>query len=275
VIVPDLPAGTGDGISRDELLPRGRPNAADAALAARGLFALEGSFLVERGRDAGLEFEALYCVPAREGWARSLSSIEPTILPEVDIAQIAGYPFHRGALALARRPLESPAKDLAARLAGDPSRGTTILILPETVDPANLGSAFRSAAALGCAAVLLGPRGPDPLCRRALRASMGATLRLPWTRLTGPGCLAPLAQADYRIAACVLDPKAIDLRTFSRPNRLALVLGNEAFGLSASWEDACDLRLTLPMLGGADSLNVAAAAAVFLYALGRNDRFIT
>ena len=64
-----------------------------------------------------------------------------------------------------------------------------------------------------------------------------------------------------------LDPSARDIRSWERPPRLALVLGNEATGLSAPWLEACSDRITLPMLGGADSLNLATAAAVFLYAL--------
>ena len=245
---------------------------ADRSREALGLLALEGAFLIERGLRAGLRLEALLCVPAREAWARGLGipGLEPEVLPEAELAAEAGYPFHRGALALARRPAERGAGELAAILAGPPepgARASTILVLPELSDPANLGSAFRSAAALGCEALLLGPAGPDPLCRRALRASMGASLSLPWARLPGPEGLRPFSEAGYEAAACVLDPGAADLRSFRRPPRLALVLGNEAFGLSPPWRAACPLSLTLPMRGGADSLNLAAAAAVFLYAL--------
>jgi tRNA G18 (ribose-2'-O)-methylase SpoU len=233
--------------------------------------ALEGAFLVERALDAGLRLEALYCVPARESWARDIAlraqgsgvALEPRVLPEAAISEIAGYPFHRGAYALARRP---PAQTVAEAIPGgsDPS---TLLVLPELGDPENLGAAFRNAAALGCSALLLGPGGPDPLCRRALRVSMGSSLVLPWARMAGPEAFAELAAKGFRAAACVLDPGAPDLRSWERPDRLALVLGNEAFGLSPPWLDACQERITLKMLGRADSLNLATAAAVFLYAL--------
>jgi tRNA G18 (ribose-2'-O)-methylase SpoU len=233
---------------------------------------LEGSFLIERALAASLQLESFYCVPAREAWARALlgDSLEPVILPEADISSIAGYAFHRGAFALAKRPKPRAAAEALGKEPGP----CTILVLPEVGDPENLGAAFRNAAAFGCRALLLGPGGPDPLCRRVLRVSMGASLSLPWARLTGPEELESLAKgseggpgAGFETAACVLDPGARDLRGWKRPERLALVLGNEAFGLSAPWLAACGERLTLPMLGGADSLNVAAAAAVFLYAL--------
>ena len=114
----------------------------------------------------------------------------------------------------------------------------------------------------------LAQRGPDPLCRRVLRVSMGASLQLPWARIGGPEEFRALALQGFVSAASVLDPNALDLRSWRRPDRLALVFGNEAFGLSDPWLNACDLRVTLPMRGGTDSLNVATAVALFLYALG-------
>ena len=243
------------------------------------LIALEGAFLIERGASVGLAFEALYCVPAREAWARGLierasgapdadgaaasTALTPTVLPEARISEIAGYRFHRGAYALARRPETLEPIDVMPA----PSGPSTLLVLPEIGDPENLGASFRNAAALGCSAILLGPAGPDPYSRRALRVSMGAALILPWARLRGPEAMEELSERGFCAAACVLDPGARDLREWRPPPRLALVLGNEAFGLSEPWLEACRERVTLKMRGGADSLNVATAGAIFLYAL--------
>ncbi|MDP3179828.1 MAG: RNA methyltransferase [Spirochaetaceae bacterium] len=246
----------------------------DSELAEKGHLALEGAFLIERGIVAGLEILQLFCVPARAAWASALlaqaqgsrpapvrdSLPAPIVLPESEIARIAGYPFHRGALGIARRP--TPPTELPTPAEGD----STILALPESGDPENIGSAFRSAAAMGCAALLLGPKGPDPYSRRILRVSMGASLTLPWARLQGPEGLSSLATRGYRCAACVLDSEAIEVDAYSRPPRLVLVMGNEAYGLSPPWLEACDDRITLSMSGGVDSLNAAVAAAVFLYA---------
>jgi len=236
------------------------------------LVALEGAFLIERALTVGLALERWYCVPSRGPWAQALAarhgSPEAIILPEASIAEIAGYPFHRGAYALARRPAERRLADCVDASDCVKARGQdTILVLPELGDPENLGAAFRNAAALGCGALLLGPVGPDPLCRRVLRVSMGSCLSLPWARLPGPASLDELASEGYETVACVLDPGAKDLRSWERPERLALLLGNEAFGLSEPWLAACRQRITLPMLGATDSLNVATAAAIFLYAL--------
>jgi tRNA G18 (ribose-2'-O)-methylase SpoU len=182
------------------------------------------------------------------------------------MAEKAGYAFHRGVLAVARRPKESSPSEALALSETSPS----LLVLPELGDPENLGSAFRNAAALGCGALFLGPGGPDPLSRRVLRVSMGASLSLPWARLGEPTDMRTIREHGYIAAACVLDPEAMDVRSWERPEKLALVLGNEAFGLSPTWLAACDRRITLPMQGGADSLNLATAAAVILYALARH-----
>lgn len=249
--------------------------------AAADLITLEGAFLVERALRAGLELTRVACVGAREDWIRGLlggrGGMPPEIevLPERELAAIAGYPFHRGVLALARRPAETPLAELAGRFscvaakdgAAEARTRATLLAVPELRDPENLGSIFRSAAALGCDALLLGPGGPDPLSRRVLRVSMGASLDLPWARLGGPSGLAVFENLGFRSAACVLDPEARDLRGYSRPPRLVIVLGDEASGLSSGWMEACEERLTLPMRGGTDSLNVAVAAALFAFVL--------
>jgi tRNA G18 (ribose-2'-O)-methylase SpoU len=107
------------------------------------------------------------------------------------------------------------------------------------------------------------------MSRRALRVSMGSTLSLPWARLRGPSGLALLEEDGFLLAGCVLDPSARDIRGWEAPGRVALVLGNEAFGLSAPWRDACGAALTLEMRGRTDSLNVSTAAAIFLYELSR------
>ncbi len=241
----------------------------DSELRESGLLVLEGAHLVERGFAAGLDFQVIRCVPAREGWARKLSrgAVPIEARDEAELGRIAGYPFHRGVIGIARRPRPLTAAELAASLAGL-ERGT-ILAMPETGDPENLGAAIRSAAALGCDAFLLGPSGPDPWSRRALRVSMGASLSLPWARLGLPGDLEPFLEAGFTAAACVLDPGATLLADYIRPELLILILGNEDQGLSGSWRVACRDSLTLPMAGKVDSLNLAAAAAIFLYALSR------
>ncbi len=252
-----------------------------APAGTQGPVVFEGAWLVERACASRLDITEILCVPAREAWARALiasrtsagGDVPPVlrVFPEAELSGIAGYAFHRGAIAFARRPAASEPGVMLAGIVPAIAGRASILVLPETIDPENLGASFRNAAAFGCAALLLGPGCPDPFSRRVLRVSMGAPLGLPWARISGPADLALCGVYGFTTAACVLDPGALDLRTWDPPFRLALVLGNEAYGLSLEWLAACKTRVTLPMGSGADSLNVATAGAVFLYALSARD----
>jgi tRNA G18 (ribose-2'-O)-methylase SpoU len=123
--------------------------------------------------------------------------------------------------------------------------------------PTNVGAIFRSAAALGVDAVLVSPRCADPLYRRSVRVSMGTVFQVPWTRIESwPGGLHALAEDAVSLDDLVADP----------PERLALVLGTEGDGLSRAAVEAADVVVTIPMAGGVDSLNVAAASAVAFWA---------
>jgi tRNA G18 (ribose-2'-O)-methylase SpoU len=138
------------------------------------------------------------------------------------------------------------------------------------VDHTNVGAVFRSAAALGADAVLISPRCADPLYRRSVRVSMGTVFQIPWTRLPEwREARALLGDLGFHIAALALAEGAVGLDDFvaDRPDRVAVLLGAEGDGLSRRAMQAADSVVTIPMAGGVDSLNVAAAAAVALWAL--------
>ncbi len=248
----------------------------DRDLAGEGIVIAEGRLLSERllaacasaSPPAGFKALGVTCVaslaPLFQEATAGLCPLE--ILSEGEIAGLAGFPFHRGVIAAARRPAlaEFDASDFACRPEGaGPSR---ILVLPATKDPENLGSMLRSAAALGYGAILVGPDTCDHLCRRVVRVSMGAVFSLPVFALGNPSGLEALRACGYALAAAVLDPQARDLRDWLPPPRLGLLIGNEFEGLGAPWLGPDVERLTIPMSGGADSLNAASAAAIFLWA---------
>jgi tRNA G18 (ribose-2'-O)-methylase SpoU len=116
-------------------------------------------------------------------------------------------------------------------------------------------------------AVVLGPGCCDPFSRRVLRVSMGAALRVPIVETRDlAGDLARLrTEWGFELAATVLDSAAEPLHTAARTNRLAVLFGNEHAGLSPEWIALCDRRVTIPMAGDADSLNVAVAAGIVLH----------
>jgi tRNA G18 (ribose-2'-O)-methylase SpoU len=179
------------------------------------------------------------------------------------LAGLTGYVLHRGLIASMHRP---PLPDLRALLAG----ARRVVVLENVADPTNVGAIFRSVAAIGADAVLVTPRCSDPFYRRAIRVSMGTVLQVPWTR-TGDweSTRAALAGAGFHIAALALTDDAVDLREFAAtaPERVALVLGAEGEGLTPEAVAAADTVVRIPMAHGIDSLNVAATAAVAMYAL--------
>ena len=188
-----------------------------------------------------------------------------TALRRVDalLTELTGFHLHRGALAAMHRP-ELP--DPAALLAG----ARRVVVLEDVVDHTNVGAVFRSAAALGVDAVFVTPRCADPLYRRSVRVSMGTVLQVPWTRIPWwPEGAQLLREAGFTIAALALSDDAVDLGDFADAGheRVAIVMGSEGDGLSHRALSEADAVVTIPMQHGVDSLNVAAASAVALWAL--------
>jgi len=176
---------------------------------------------------------------------------------------LTGYAVHRGALAAMHRPVLPGVAEVVAG-------ARTVLILEDIVDHTNVGAAFRGAAGLGADAVLVTPRCADPLYRRSVRVSMGTVFQVPWTRLPEwPEARGVLHASGLHLAALALDDDAVPLDEFAaaRPDRVGLLLGAEGDGLSRRALEAADTIVTIPMAGGVDSLNVAAASAVALWAL--------
>ncbi|MEI6387618.1 MAG: RNA methyltransferase [Spirochaetota bacterium] len=241
----------------------------DRDLEAEGLIVAEGRLLVERLlalREPGL----LGVYATEEAAARFASLVAdrcPLVaLSEGELSTMAGYPFHRGVFAVARRP---PAKD-AASLVEEllAARMPPLLLLPETRDQENLGSLVRSAAAFGLGAVLLGPTSADFLSRRVVRVSMGAAFDMPHVRLASPSDLAAFRLAGYSLTAAVLDDAAaVDAGNWSPRGPHILAFGAEYEGLGADWREACDEAVTIGMAPGPDSLNVAAAGAILMWRL--------
>lgn len=144
-----------------------------------------------------------------------------------------------------------------------------IAVFENIQDHTNLGAAFRSAAAIGVGAVLITPQCVDPLYRRAIRVSMGTVFQVPWVRVESwPEGIDQLKDAGYVVAGMTLGEGAITLDELVAEDHqnLALVFGNEGYGLTVATDALVDRRVTIPMMGGVDSLNVTTSAAVALYA---------
>jgi len=233
---------------------------------AEGLFVAEGEKVVRRALAAGYRPRSLLLAPK---WLDGLADIVTAtsapafVASEETLEQVTGFHVHRGALAsMGRRPLPSVADLLA--------RAENLVVLEDVNDHTNVGAIFRAAAALGVDAAVLSPRCADPLYRRAVKVSMGSVFALPYARMSSwHDGLAELRAAGFQPLALTPDPEAVPLHRLDRAQlgRWALLLGAEGPGLSGRWLREADVRVRIPMAGGVDSLNVAAAAAVACYAL--------
>jgi tRNA G18 (ribose-2'-O)-methylase SpoU len=179
------------------------------------------------------------------------------VAPQEVLDGVAGFHVHRGCLAVGRRPAP----------AALPADARTVVVLEDLVDVDNLGAVARNAAAFGADALLLSPRAADPYYRKAIRVSMGSVFALPIVRAAAwPDDLQRLRASGLALVAAVLDADATPVAAFTWPARVALLLGAEGPGLAAPTAAMCDHRITIPMAAGADSLNVATAGALMLFA---------
>jgi tRNA G18 (ribose-2'-O)-methylase SpoU len=186
--------------------------------------------------------------------------------------QIVGYNLHRGCAAAAERPRASSG---AALIAAAGPRTRLVVVLVGVANPENVGAVFRNALAFDAGAVLLCAGCSDPLYRKSIRSSMAATLRVPFTEVDRfEEAARALRDAGFRIAALCTGADAAPLASSepSAEERIALVLGSEAEGLSAQVRAAADLRLRIPMAEGVDSLNVATASGIALCHFARGLR---
>ena len=239
----------------------------------KGIFIAESPKVIRRALDAGCKPLSLLMerkhIDGQGAEIIARCGDIPLYTAEREVLEsLTGYTMTRGILCAMSRPklptLEEVLKD-AKRVA----------VLEGIVDSTNIGAIFRSAAAMHIDVVLLTPTCCDPLCRRAVRVSMGTVFQVPWTRIGNckeqwpePG-LQWLNDLGFKTAAMALSEDAV---TIEDPNlmaeeKLAIILGTEGDGLSDQTIAQCDYTVCIPMSHDVDSLNVAAASAVAFWQL--------
>lgn len=228
------------------------------------LFVAEGELLVHRLLTSQHRCKAILVSESRAHKFAAFNVNEMYVTTERIIQEIVGFKFHRGVLALGHIP---PPLTLPQWVEKEVPR--RLVICPEINDPENLGAILRSALAFGYQAVLLGLSCCQPYVRRTIRTSMGAIFHLPLIRLHDIEKDNLFLQEFYGIKtiATVTTHDAVPLKNFTVPEYLAVVLGTEAHGLQSDWIRQCDYRVCIPMHEQSDSLNVAVAAGIFMYAL--------
>lgn len=184
------------------------------------------------------------------------------------LEQLTGYKLTRGVLCAMYRPVMRSAEEICAG-------ARRIAVLEGIVDSTNVGAIFRCAAALGMDGVLLSPTCCDPLCRRAVRVSMGTVFQIPWARIGESNTdwakngVEILRELGFKTVAMALDDNAISIDdpVLHNEERLAVILGTEGDGLADQTILSCDYTVCIPMYHNVDSLNVAAASAVAFWEL--------
>ncbi|MBV1688067.1 RNA methyltransferase [Novosphingobium sp. G106] len=146
----------------------------------------------------------------------------------------------------------------------DRSKAPIWLVAQALRDPGNLGTMLRTGDAVGAGGLILIDDCADPFSVEAVRASMGAVFTQSIAQARWEDFIGWLRAGDGQLVAASLRDST-DYRTAPYASPCFLMVGNESRGLPAEYEDACDLRVTMPMLGRADSLNAAVAGAVLAY----------
>lgn len=156
-----------------------------------------------------------------------------------------------------------------------PSRGRDLyLILESVADPGNLGTIIRTADAFDFTAVILSGDSTDPYGEKAIRASMGSCFHIPIVSIPDISevCML-LEQNGVQLIASDLRGDSLNSATIQLP--CAVVIGNEARGITDTCANLCHYRVKIPMPGKAESLNASSAASVLAYEMMiRRDRTI-
>ena len=256
-----------------------------------GLFIAESPKVVKRALDAG-------CLPVSllvedrhvKGEAAGVIAECGRMSGEIpvytgryeDLTRLTGYALTRGVLCAMKRPMLPTVEQVLQTAEAAAEKGAArIAVLENVMNPANVGSIFRNAAALGIDAVLLTDGCSDPLYRRTLRVSMGTTLQIPWTWIGRSidewkkSGLQMLKDRGYQTIAMALREDAVQIRNLNlgMDGKAAVILGAEGDGLLPETIEGADRVTVIPMARGVDSLNVAAASAIAFFEIGRRTQY--
>ena len=227
----------------------------------QGLFLVEGEVMIREALACGLRLGE---AAAEEGCTDFAAELEAaghrvSIVPRNLLESICDTKTPQGVCASFEVPAPLALHELPDR----------IVALDGVQDPGNVGTIWRTADAAGFQALLLGAGGADPLSPKVQRAAMGSGFRVKYA-LADPlaDALMELRRRGWHVIASDLSGEDFYARG-ELGERIVLVIGNEARGISEAVREAADVRVKLPMRGGAESLNAAVAAGIMMYELMR------
>lgn len=238
---------------------------------ATGLTLVDGSREISRGIAAGIEMVEVFldaegpADPARDACVAALAA------RGVELVPLARRPFEKIAFGSRNEGLVAVVRFVARDVDRfQPAAGRPVLIVEGVEKPGNLGAILRTADAAGIGGVIACDGGTDPANPAAIRASLGTIFSVPLAVASSELAIDWCAQQRRQVFAAMPDGNML-WHEASLAGATAIVLGSEAYGLSAAWQDAAAAgrialqTIRLPMQGVADSLNVSATAAILAY----------
>ena len=234
-------------------------NKSRAARLEAGLFLAEGEHLAGEAVKEHKARALLIADSARDKYCALAESVEGAsvyYLADHVMAALCDAKTPQGVIAVCGYPQEAGAL---------PESASLLVALDGVQDPGNVGTVIRTMDAAGYHCLLTDDKTADPYGPKALRASMGGVFRIPVRHCPDlPGALRALAGEGYQVIAGDLRGEPFYKR---QPvgDKLCLVIGNEGQGISPAVLSEATLRLKLPMVGGAESLNAAVAGAIMMY----------
>lgn len=230
-----------------------------------GRFLAEGPNLVEAALRRGLVIEAFVTEAALDRFGSMLTGATVHVVTDRAAKALSDTVTPVGLVAVCAMPAPS----LADVLADEPR---LVAVAVEISEPGNAGTLIRIADAMGADAVVLADHSVDPYNGKCLRASAGSIFSLPVVSESDAGAaVSALAEAGLRVLATTVDGEtSLDDAELAAPT--AWVFGPESHGLPSELAAMAAKRVRIPMSGGAESLNVAAAAAICLYQSARAHR---
>lgn len=235
-------------------------NRSRAERVAHGLFLAEGEHMAFEAVKEHKAQALLIDSAARDKYEAALSQNLPRYyLASHVMAAICDAKTPQGVAAVCAYPQDETPDKL----------GALMIALDGVQDPGNVGTILRTMDAAGFTGLLMDEKTADPYAPKALRASMGGVFRVPTARCQDlPATLAKLSAAGYDILAGDLQGEPF----YQRPpvqDKVCIVIGNEGAGISPAVKEKATMRLRIPIVGGAESLNAAVAAAIMMYDLVR------
>ena len=230
----------------------------------QGRIIVFGAAEIARGAASGIRFQELFCDGGSQEQLLELVGNQPALsdsgmysLPEPLFQKLSFGDRKSGFVATAERP-STDIKDF------NPSKNALVLVLEAIEKPGNVGAVFRSASGAGVEAILLADRITDCFHPNVIRSSLGSLFSIPVFEASSEQTLDILREKDFQIVTTRVDGRTscydCDMR-----KRSAIVMGNEANGLSDSWTGDGITAVQVPMAGEIDSLNIAMTATLLAY----------